>query len=147
MASKIQQADKLLQLKKLRADSSKARTMRAAALLHLARVQEDAAHSGLAETRAHASERRNERLSALFESEADHASLQSLAVSAWIKTDEDIARASSEVIQAIQAREVGEEGLRLAQQDLARTMRAQRKAEELLSLETTRAREARGRQG
>ena len=121
--------------------------MRAAALLHLARAQEGAAHSTLADTREYASERRNERLNALFESESDHASLQSLAVSAWIKTDEEIAHASGQVIQAIRAREVGEEGLRLAQQDLARTMRAQRKAEELLSLETTRAREARGRQG
>ncbi|MEM7429691.1 MAG: hypothetical protein AAF441_26775 [Pseudomonadota bacterium] len=147
MVSRTSQASRLLQLKTLRTDASKARMMKAAALLELARQREQHALAVLRDVRAHAAERRTERLQAIFDSEREHGNLQALAVAAWVKTDEEIALASGDVVHSARARQAGEQSLLLAQQELARTMRAQQKAEELLSLETKRERHAQSRQG
>ena len=146
MNLKSQQAKKLLRLKQLRADAAKARAAKAAMLLNIARVQEQQSRIHLSETRLNADERRKERLQAIFDSPSGHGSLQSLAVSAWLKTDEEIATATQNVSRALETRMAGERGLSLAQQELARTMRATQKAEELLSLETRLEREAGDRQ-
>lgn len=133
MTSKVEQSRKLLAIKKIRRQMREVAQHRANRAHMMAQQAVIDAEEQLAEAIEQSGQKRLQRLQTIFDAHTDHATLQTEAVMTYFETAEDIAQKGHTYQTAQMVAEQAAMGVKMAQNDLARALLQEARAENLVT--------------